>query len=100
MRADWARQGTTAFVGTADPVALSPLHDDLSGLPPLLVHVSEHERLRPEGELLAERARQAGVEVELLLLPGLWHDVHVQAGLLAEAADAVASLGAWLRAKG
>lgn len=100
VRDGWARQGTQAFVGSADARALSPLHGDLAGLPPLLVHVSEHERLRREGELLAERARAAGVDVELVLLEGLWHDVHVQADLLAEAADAVAAMGRWLAARG
>ena len=99
VRPGWARQGVRAFLGGADARPLSPLHDDLSGLPPLLVHVSEHERLRPEGEQLAERARAAGVETELVLLPDLWHDAHLQAHLLREAADAVAGLGRWLAAR-
>jgi acetyl esterase/lipase len=55
------------------------------------VHVSEHERLRPEGERLGG---------EQVLLPGLWHDVHLQAALLPEAAEAVASMGRWLRVHG
>ena len=96
IRTGWARQGCQAFVGAADARALSPLHDDLSGLPPLLVHLSEHERLRPEGELLVQRARDAGVDVELVVLPGLWHDVHLFSHLLAEAADASAAIGRWL----
>ncbi len=96
IRTGWARQGCEAFVGTADPVALSPLHGDLTVLPPLLVHVSGHERLRPEGELLVQRARAAGVDVELVVLPGLWHDVHLFSHLLAEAADASAAMGRWL----
>ena len=96
IRPGWAKQGCEAFVGRADGVALSPLHDDLTGLPPLLVHLSEHERLRPEGELLVQRARAAGVDVELVVLPGLWHDVHLFSHLLAEAADASAAMGGWL----
>lgn len=100
VRADWARQGTTAFVGDGDAQALSPLWDDLSGLPPTLVHVSEHERLRAEGEQLVARARTAGVDVTLTVLPGVWHDVHVQAGLLGVAADATAEVGHFLAAHG
>lgn len=96
VRTTWAKEGCEAFAGGADLRALSPLHDDLSGLPPTLVHVSEHERLRPEGELLAERARAAGVDVELVELPGVWHDVHLFAHLLGEAADATAAMGRWL----
>ena len=100
VRNGWARQGTEAFVGGADARSLSPLFDDLAGLPPLLVHVSEHERLRPEGERLAARAAEAGVDVSLVRLDGLWHDPHVQAGVLPEAAEAVASMGRWLAARG
>lgn len=99
IRQGWLKQGGEAFVGTADAHALSPLFDDLSGLPPLLVHVSGVECLRPEGELLVERARAAGVDAELVLLPDLWHDVHLVAHLVAEAADASAALGRWVGAR-
>jgi hypothetical protein len=33
------------------------------------------------------------------MLPGLWHDVHLQADLVPAAAVAVARLGQWLRAR-
>ena len=95
LRSRWAHQGRDAFVGTADARALSPLHTDLTGLPPMLVHVSGHERLRPEGEQLVEKVRTAGGEAELVLLPELWHDVHLQAHLVAEGAQAAADLGRW-----
>jgi epsilon-lactone hydrolase len=97
LRPSWIADGVTAFTGGADPRALSPLHADLHGLPRTLVQVAEHERLRPEGERLASRLREAGVRVDLQLLPGVWHDVHVQAHLVQEGADAVAALGAWVR---
>jgi monoterpene epsilon-lactone hydrolase len=96
LNASWGRQGATAFVGGADPAALSPLHGDLSGLPPMLVHLSEHERLRPEGIELVERVRASGGSAELVVLPGLWHDVHLQCGLVAEAAQATDELARWV----
>ena len=99
VRTSWAREGCEAFAGGADLRSLSPRFDDLSGLPPTLVHVSEHERLRPEGEELVARAREVGVDVELVELPGLWHDVHLFAHLLDEAAQATASIGRWLGAR-
>jgi acetyl esterase/lipase len=49
LRRSWVRQGAEAYTAGTDPRAVSPLHLDLTGLPPVLVHVSEHERLRPEG---------------------------------------------------
>lgn len=97
LRPSWLRQGRDAFVGSADPRTVSPLHHDLHGLPPVLVHVSEHERLRPEGERLAAALRAAGVDVTCELLPEVWHDVHVHASLLAEGASAVERVGRWLR---
>jgi epsilon-lactone hydrolase len=98
LRRSWVADGGAAFAGN-DPVAASPLFSDLAGLPPTLVHVSEHERLRPEGEALAARLRKAGVDVEHELLPRLWHDAHVHADLVPEAADAVARMGRWLAAR-
>jgi monoterpene epsilon-lactone hydrolase len=96
LRRSWVRDGVAAFVGDADPRALSPLHRPLHGLPAVLVHVSAHERLRPEGERLVAALRAAGTDVECELLPGLWHDVHLQADLVPEAAAAVRRIGAWL----
>ncbi|HVM27905.1 MAG TPA: alpha/beta hydrolase fold domain-containing protein [Mycobacteriales bacterium] len=97
LRRSWVRQGRDAFLAGADPRAASPLHRDLRGLPPVLLHVSEHERLRPEGEQLAVALRSAGVDVTVELLDGLWHDVHVHAHLVPEAAQALERMGTWLR---
>ena len=98
LRQDWLESGAQAFVGAQDAAALSPLSGDLSGLPPTLVHVCERERLLPDAQALVARAREAGAEVELRVLPGLWHDVHVFAHLVPEAASANADLGRWIGA--
>ena len=92
----WGRQGSAAFLAGADAVRLSPQHNDLTGLPPMLVHVSEHERLRPEGLALVERVRAAGGSAEAVVLADLWHDVHLQCALVREAAQATDDLGRWL----
>lgn len=66
---------SAAYLQGADPaqVLASPLHADLAGLPPLMVQVSRDEALRDDGVRLAHKARQAGVPVELDVLPGLPH---------------------------
>ena len=66
-----------------DPL-VSPLHADLAGLPPLVVHTTDAELIRADGRALAGRARAAGVPVTCEELPGLWHDAHMTAALLAE----------------
>jgi len=55
-----------------DPLA-SPLFANLAGLPPLLIHVGADETLRDDSTQLAERARAAGVPVQLTVWPGVPH---------------------------
>jgi epsilon-lactone hydrolase len=53
----------------------SPVFGDFSGLPPLFITVAEHECLRDDAYGVAARAREAGVQVELLSredLPHVW----------------------------
>jgi monoterpene epsilon-lactone hydrolase len=93
VRGGWLRDGVNSFVGAADPAELSPLTAKLAGLPPVLLQVAGRERLRVEGEQLAERLRADGVEVQLEVLQPLWHDAHMLAHLVPEAAAAVRRLG-------
>ncbi len=96
VRRRWLRHGVRSFVGAADAEALSPLTGRLTGLPPVLVQVAGRERLRAEGEHLAARLRAEGVDVDLEVLPRLWHDTHMLAHLVPEGADALGRIGRWL----
>lgn len=78
---------------------VSPLLADLGGLPPLLVHGASDEILIDDVERLVSRAREAGVDVRYERLDGLWHVVHLYAGLMRASTDAVTGMGAWLRAR-
>lgn len=63
------------YLGETDarnPLA-SPLYADLASLPPLLIHVGADEVLRDDSTRLAERARAAGVSVELKVWPVVPH---------------------------
>ncbi len=79
-----------------DPRA-SPLYADLSGLPPLLIHVAEAELLRDDALRLAARARQVGVETELVLWPGVPHCWQLAHGLMAEGRASLLAAAAFLR---
>lgn len=79
-----------------DP-ALSPLHGDLSVLPPLCVHASTSELLRDDALRLADRARAAGVIVESRLWPEMPHVWQFLAGLLPEARESLDAAGAFVR---
>ncbi|MFN4311962.1 MAG: alpha/beta hydrolase [Ferrovibrio sp.] len=67
----------------ADPL-VSPLYGELSGLPPLHLHVSDSELLRDDSLRLAELARTAKVQVNLKLWHGLPHAWPNFAGLMPE----------------
>jgi acetyl esterase/lipase len=56
-----------AYLGGRDPrmPTASPIHADLTGLPPLLIQVGEREALLDDATLLAANARAAGVDVTL-----------------------------------
>ena len=71
-----------------DP-AVSPLYGDLSGLPPLLIHVSSDEILLDDSRYLAERARQAGTLVELEIWDKMFHVWHFLAGILPQGRKAI-----------
>jgi monoterpene epsilon-lactone hydrolase len=63
------------YLGGADPrnPLASPLYADLSGLPPMLIHVGSDEVLLDDSRRLAERARAAGVAVDLKIWPVVPH---------------------------
>ncbi len=68
--------GAHYYLGTADarnPLA-SPLYADLAGLPPMLIHVGANEVLLDDSRRFAEKARAAGVRVELKIWPVVPHD--------------------------
>ena len=87
------------YLAGKDPRAplASPIHADLTGLPPLLLQVGSIETLVDDSRVLAERAREAGVEAEVDIWPDMPHVWHHFAPILPEARDAIKSIGAFMR---
>jgi acetyl esterase/lipase len=58
-------QLAACYIHDADPgqPLVSPLRADLAGLPPLLIQAAEPEALFPGAQLLADRSRDASVQV-------------------------------------
>ncbi len=73
-----------------------PSYGDLAGLPPLLIHVGEREVLRDDSVRLAERARAAGVPVELQVWPVVPHVWQFAHALVPEARRSLAAAAAFL----
>ena len=81
-----------------NPLA-SPVFADMTGLPPLCIHVGGREILYDDAITVAKRAKAAGIEVELLDEPELFHVWHAFAPMLEEGQEAVEKIGAFLKAK-
>lgn len=79
----------------AHPLA-SPLFADLTGLPPMLVHVGTHEVLLDDARRLVTRARQHGVDASVGEFDGLWHVFQAIPGL-PEGTRSLRELGAFVR---
>lgn len=98
LRRAWLQAAADAYASGTDLATpgLSPLFADLAGLPPLLVQGASEDILAGDVERLVAALRSAKVSVEYQRLEGLWHDVHLQAGLVAAATDAVDAVGGFL----
>lgn len=87
------------YLGEMDPrnPLASPLYADLTGLPPLLIHVGADEVLRDDSTRLAERARAAGVRVELKVWPVVPHAWQLAPHRIPEARQSLRESAEFLR---
>lgn len=79
------------------PLAAPLRAPDLSGLPPVLLHIAELDVLASENLAMAERLRAAGVPLETEVFPGTAHGFLRAQGQVSAARRAVALAGGWLQ---
>lgn len=89
---------STPPVEVADPL-VAPLHADLHGLPPLFVLSAQCDALCTEGELFAQRAKEAGVAVQDSIQPGLIHGFLQMVGMVPEVMTAINSASVFVRSQ-
>ena len=82
--------------GPRTPLA-SPIHADLSGLPPLLIMMGTAELLFDDATRLAERAQAAGVDVTLEPWEEMIHAWPLFAAMLPEGQQALDRIGQFIR---
>lgn len=85
--------------GDARDPRVAPVHAKLAGLPPLQVQLGGAEILRDQILAFAERARAAGVKIDLREYPQMFHDFQLLAAQLPEARAAVDDAVAFLEAR-
>jgi acetyl esterase/lipase len=89
------------YLGDHDPrnPLASPLHADFRGLPPLLIQVGDAETLLDDATRVAERAKAAGVKVDLEVWDDMIHVWHVFAKILPEGQQAIDKIGQFVLAQ-
>jgi epsilon-lactone hydrolase len=93
------REVLPLYLGRVDgriPYA-SPIHGDLSALPPLMIHVGADEVLLSESLVFAQRAALHGVGIRLHVWPQMVHDWPLFHSVLPQGIRAIAEAGLWMR---
>jgi len=78
---------------------VSPVHADLTGMPPMLIQVGDHEVLLDDSTRLEKNAKAAGVDVTLEVWPEMIHVWHFFGSMLPEGQEATERIGAFIREK-
>ncbi|WP_066305010.1 alpha/beta hydrolase [Bacillus sp. FJAT-29814] len=75
LKPEASRATPVLYIRDLDPCYphVSPIYADLSGLPPMLVHVGNDEILLDDSVRLVDRSRAAGVEASLKIWEDMWH---------------------------
>jgi len=86
-----------SYLGETDPKnpLASPLYGDLSGLPPMRVHVGDDEVLLDDSRRYVERAVAAGVDAALDVWMGMPHGFVADVGGFTAARQALSAIGAF-----
>jgi len=83
------------YTGGHDPrdPLISPLYADFAKFPPIVIHVGTDEILLSDSTRLADKAKAAGVDVQIKIWPGMWHIFPFFAPFVPESAQAIVEIG-------
>lgn len=77
---------------------VSPLYADPTGLPPMMIHVSSSEILKSDSIEFAQKAKNAGVEINLEVWDDMVHVWQMWTGILPEALQSIQKLANFIKA--
>ena len=78
---------------------VSPVFANVAGLPPMFIQVGDDEILLSDSTRLAEKMREAGLDVEIEIWPEMWHVFQLFIGKMPESRRAIRRIGAYLAAR-
>ena len=89
------------YVGQNDPrnPLISPLYANYEYFPPLLIYVGGDEIMLSDSTRLAEKAKNAGVDVQIKVWEGMWHAFPFFAPFVPEALQAISEIGHFIKSK-
>jgi acetyl esterase/lipase len=96
----WVARQAMHYLGptpATNPLA-SPVHGDLTGLPPLLIQVGDCEVLLDDSRRVTENAKHAGVPVTLRVWHAVTHGWQIFAPILPEGRDALREAAGFIKA--
>ncbi|MCU7696869.1 alpha/beta hydrolase [Acinetobacter sp. AYS6] len=95
---DWLTWCAKNYCGqkpTIDP-SCSPLYANLTGLPPVLIHVGTEEVLLDDAKRLAEQTEKYGIPTNLKVYDQVGHVFQFHAGILKESDDSIERIGQFI----
>ncbi|MGK2913665.1 MAG: alpha/beta hydrolase fold domain-containing protein [Porticoccaceae bacterium] len=98
LRPDALKWMGDLYLAGQDPKSplASPLFADLTGLPPLLIHVGSEEVLLDDALRLNEKAKACGVNATLEVWDGMMHVWHLMAMVVPEGKAAIKDIGKYI----
>lgn len=100
LKPHFLTRGVELYLDGTDPTdpGASTLFADLSGLPPTLIQVGDHEILLDDSKRLYKRLKEAGVAVTCEIWEAMFHDFQLFGPLLPEADMSLRHVQDWARA--
>lgn len=91
----WCAKNYCGQKSLTDPIC-SPLYADLTGLPPILIHVGTEEVLLDDAKRLAKQTEKYGIPTNLKVYDRVGHVFQFHAGILNESNDSIERIGQFI----
>ncbi|MDR2249509.1 alpha/beta hydrolase [Acinetobacter sp.] len=91
----WCAKNYCGQKSATDPIC-SPLYADLTGLPPILIHVGSEEVLLDDAKRLAKQTEKDGIPTNFKVYDRVGHVFQFHAGILKESNDSIERIGQFI----